>query len=102
MAGSQKSKTGPFFRKISLFNAACFDIASLRLADSDDEAAVLHSAQDAGINGLGAPAERPAGRRALSKILPQRPYIDLATAGGGRFSKPVLEPVSCDSVSGIF
>ena len=38
--------TGTFFRKISLFDATCFDIAPR--ADSD-EAAVLDFAQDAGV-----------------------------------------------------
>ena len=47
MADSQMSQTGPIFRKISLFDAKCFDIAPL--ADSDDKAVILNSAQDAGV-----------------------------------------------------
>ena len=40
------SQIGTSFRKISLFDATCFDIDPW--ADSDDEAAFLYSAQDAG------------------------------------------------------
>ena len=47
MADLQMSQTGPFFRKISLFDATYFDIAPR--AGSDDEANVLNSAQDAGV-----------------------------------------------------
>ena len=40
-------QTGPFFRKICLSDATYFDITPR--ADSDDEANVLNSAQDAGV-----------------------------------------------------
>ena len=50
MAHSKMSQTGPSFRKISLFDATCFHITPQSpLADSDDEAVVLYSAQDAGV-----------------------------------------------------
>ena len=44
---SQMPSTGPFVWKIRLFDATCFNIAPL--ADFDEEAAVLDSAQDAGV-----------------------------------------------------
>ena len=47
MADLQISQSGPLFLKNSLFDAKRFDFA--RQADFDDEAAVLHSAQDAGV-----------------------------------------------------
>ena len=47
MADAQTSQSGPLFPNISLLDAKSFDFA--RWADFDDEAAVLYSAQDAGV-----------------------------------------------------
>ena len=47
MADSQISQTGPFFRKLSLFNATWFSFDPR--TDPDGESAVLDFAQDAGV-----------------------------------------------------
>ena len=47
MADKKISQSGPLFSKISVLDAKCSDFA--RRADFDDKAAVLCSAQDAGV-----------------------------------------------------
>ena len=47
MADVEISQSGTLSPKISLFDAKCFDFA--RLADFDDEAAVVYFAQDGGV-----------------------------------------------------